>query len=141
MSYLLDTVIVSQPDKPLPHASIMRWLEAHDSKDTFLSVMTLMEIRMGITMMPAGRRRSAHFHFLEAVIPASYAGRILPITAEIADDCGRLLGEARRAGAQVDASDALIAATARVHGLTIVTLNYKHFSKLQVPLVKLELPN
>jgi predicted nucleic acid-binding protein len=61
---------------------------------------------------------------------------ILPITESIADECGRLLAASRKANAEAELGDALIAATARVHGLTVATLNRKHFVNLGVELVE-----
>ena len=101
----------------------------------YLSVVTFTELRMGVISMPAGKRRDHLVQFLEESLPATFAGRVLPVTASIADDCGYLLGFTRKAGLTIDPLDAMIAATARVHGFSVVTLNVKHFNHLQVPLV------
>jgi predicted nucleic acid-binding protein len=65
-----------------------------------------------------------------------YEARILPVTLEIADICGRMLGSRYLAGFHPENTDAYIAATARVHGLKVATLNRKDFEKLGVELVE-----
>jgi predicted nucleic acid-binding protein len=64
-------------------------------------------------------------------------GRILAVTSAIALDAGSLIAAAAKAGFTVLPMDALIAATARVHGFSVVTLNQKHFARLNVTIVKL----
>ena len=75
--------------------------------------------------------------WLEEDVRISYAGRILPITEEIASLGGRLIAERRKASETPGSNDCLLAATARVHGLSVATLNRKHFERLGVELVEL----
>jgi len=65
-----------------------------------------------------------------------YRERILPIGIEIADLCGRILAAEEKLGFHPDVSDAYIAATARVHGMLVATLNRNHFKRLDVELVE-----
>lgn len=71
----------------------------------------------------------------EVRLRGEFAGRILPVTAEIAELSGRLIAETKKAAHMAETADALIAATARVHGLKIATLDRNHFEWLGVELV------
>jgi predicted nucleic acid-binding protein len=106
----------------------------------YMSVMSLTEMRVGLGLMPPGKRRNAIAHWLERSLIPHFQNRILPVTSEIAIECGNILAAAKSAGHTPDPLDALIAATARVNGFSVLTLNRKHFSALQIPLVDLERP-
>jgi len=136
LNSLLDTNIVSQRIKPIPNDKVMQWLSQLEETSAFLSVVTLQELRTGVQLLPSGRKRRDLEQWLMVDIRRGYAGRILPITEEIADMCGRVIAKGRLAGSLPEANDALLAATALVHGLKVATLNRKHFEKLGVELVE-----
>jgi predicted nucleic acid-binding protein len=136
LSSLLDTNVVSQRIKTHPDHKVVNWLSQLPEEDAFLSVVTLQELRTGIELLPAGRKRRDLDSWLVADIRRGYAGRILPITEEIADVSGRLIAKGKKEGAIPEANDALLAATAIVHGLQLATLNRKHFERLGVELVE-----
>ena len=75
------------------------------------------------------RRRQALIHWLEADLPAFFTGRVLAVDAPVADRWGRLVAEA---GRPLPAIDSLLAATAAVHGLVLVTRNLRDFVGLPV---------
>jgi len=131
---LLDTVVISQRIKPNPDERVMRWLSQLHEEEAFLSVVTLQELRTGVELLPAGRKRRDIESWLTSGVRQRYAGRILPITEEIANECGRLIARGKLQGALPETNDALLAATALVHGLQIATLNRKHFERLGVKL-------
>ncbi len=134
--YLIDTDVISQITKPKPHAATMNWLAAAPIDQLHLSVATLIEIRIGIELMDEGRRKQELVLWLNDDLPQMYRGRIIPVGPEIAGLAGELIGRNRAAGLSDEPMDALIAATARVHGLKVATLNRKHFEKLGVELVE-----
>lgn len=130
MSFLLDTNAVSEIRRGRdPH--VRAWADAVDDADLHLSVMTLGEIRTGIDRL---RDRDA----VQATVFASwlgelrtrFAGRILGVDARVADQWGRLNATASR-----NTVDSLIAATAHVHDLTVVTRNTKDFKGCDIPLL------
>ncbi len=137
MSYLLDTNIVSQSAKSAPLSAVVDWLAARDTRIMFLSVISLAEIQSGILMMPVGKKRNAIVNWFQLDIIPHFQARILLVTPAIAIECGELMIKAKKAGTTPDHFDALIAATAKVHGYSIVTLNRKHFEPLAVPIVSL----
>ena len=132
MKYLLDTDVVSQGSKPTPDADVTRWISTITKADAAISVITIQEIRSGLELMPSGKRRLGFELWLENSVLPSFSGQILNIDAEIADVCGRIVASARKQGHEPDMGDALIAATAKVHGLQVATRNRKHFKWLNV---------
>lgn len=136
LASLLDTNIVSQRIKQTPEEGVVRWLSHIPQQDTFLSVITIQELRTGIELLPAGRKRRNLESWLNLEVRPHYAGRILPITEDIADIAGKLIAKGKKAGSVPDMADALIAATALVHGMSVATINQKHFERLGVELVR-----
>ncbi len=88
----------------------MAWHRGHES--IFLSVITLVELRRGIQLLPQGKRREGLDEWLLNNLADAYRGRILPVTEAIADLAGRLGAAAKRDGYTVELADVLIAATA-----------------------------
>jgi predicted nucleic acid-binding protein len=134
--YLIDTDVISQITKPKPHAAAMQWLAATPINELHLSVATIVEIRIGIELMAAGRRKQEFEGWLQNDLPQMYRGRIISVDHDVAGLAGELIGRNRATGFADESMDALIAATARVHGLKVATLNRKHFERLGVELVQ-----
>jgi predicted nucleic acid-binding protein len=122
VSYLLDTCVVSEATKPRPDPRVLAWLEHADPESLFLSVITLGEIEKGIERLGTGRRKRELRRWFERV-RAEAADRVLAVDDPVALEWGRLLGRAERRGDVLPAIDALLGATAIVHGLTVVTRN------------------
>jgi predicted nucleic acid-binding protein len=120
---LLDTVVVSELRKTQPDAGVLAFLKGQAPDTVFLSVLTIGEVEAGIE-----RQRSSNPEFADklaqwlAVMELQFARSILPVTPVIAKLWGRLCVQTGNKGI-----DNLIAATALVHNLTVVTRNVKHF--------------
>jgi predicted nucleic acid-binding protein len=125
--FLLDTNCLSELVRLQPNPRVLAWARSVDEILLHLSVLTLGEIRKGVTLLSDGRRRSQLEHWLEVELPAQYADRLLPINAEIAEIWGAMAAEAQLRGIAMPIIDGLIAATAKHHELTIVTRNVKDF--------------
>jgi toxin FitB len=127
MSYLLDTNAVSEWVRPRPDPGIARWLDEVDEDRTYLSVITLGELRKGVDRLADGRRRVRLDRWLAHELPDRFGERMLPVDAAVADEWGRLLARAENAGTPVGSTDALIVATAKAHNLQVVTRDVAHF--------------
>lgn len=134
VNYLLDTVTVSEMRKTPSNASVVRFLDTIESENVFLSVLTIGEMMDGIGRMPIGARRTSFLEWLRET-RASFSDRILPVDEEVAEEWGRLRALVHREGGRLQAVDGLIAATAQVHGLTVVTRNVKDFEQTGVALL------
>lgn len=128
MSFLLDTNVVSEWVKPRPNAGVMRWLAGVDEDSVFLSIVTLAELRHGIERLATGSRRNRLDEWLRNDLVLRFDGRVLPIEEETADAWGRLVARREAQGRPINAMDALLAATALVHSLTLVTRNDSDFA-------------
>ncbi len=130
--FILDTNVVSELRKVrLGRAdpNVARWADSVDATDLYLSAITVQELEMGVLL--AERRdppQGAMFRvwFESHVLPA-FAGRILPVDAAVAKRSAALHVPDPR-----PAMDSLIAATALVHGLTVVTRNVADFESCGV---------
>ena len=127
MRYLLDTNVVSEWTKPRPNPGVVEWLAQVDEDEVFLSVVTFAELRHGIERLPAGRRRRQLDAWLRGELAQRFEGRIALIDGAIADEWGRLVARHQARGRPIRAMDGLIAATAQVHALTLVTRNAADF--------------
>lgn len=127
MSFLLDTNVVSEWTKVRPNSGVITWLEQADEDRVFLSVATLAELRHGIDRLSAGAHRRQLDGWLRDELPLRFETRILPVTSQIADEWGRVVARSEARGRPLGAMDGLIAATASVHGLTLVTRNTRDF--------------
>jgi toxin FitB len=127
MSFLLDTNVVSEWVKPRPNAGVVDWTAQVDEDRVFLSVVTLTELRYGIERLPVGHRRQRLEEWLRSELPLRFESRILVVDEIVADACGKLVARSEATGRPIAAMDALIAATAEVHRLTLVTRNAVHF--------------
>lgn len=136
MNSLLDTDVASQAIKATPHRKVVHWLAGVRQEALFLSTISLLEIRKGIEALPPGHRRENLESWLRNDLRQHYSGRLLAIDDRIAEEAGALIANGKKAGAEPEIADALIAATARVHGLRLATLNRKHFEHLGVDLVQ-----
>ena len=127
MSFLLDTNAVSEWMKPRPNQGLMAWMEGIDEDDVFLSVVTLVELRYGIERLPVGKKRKRLEDWLDQELAVRFEERILGIDSTTAHACGRIVARREMLGRSMDAMDALLAATAEVHRLTLVTRNDSDF--------------
>ena len=121
MSYLLDTNVVSETRKRTPDTNVLAWFDAVDHRDLFVSVLTIGEMIMGIERRRRADPRAADAlaHWLNG-IESFFADRLVPIDAAIASTWGGL-----NAARTLPTIDSLLAATAIVKGLTLVTRNVK----------------
>lgn len=130
MIYLVDANVLSEPTKASPAAKVVDWLRQNES-ELVLDPIILGEIRLGIHLLPAGKRRRRLQAWFEQGVARIAC---LPWDAQTGLRWARLLADLRLTGKAMQIKDSLIAATALVHGLTIATRNVADF---QVSGVKL----
>ena len=119
--------MVSEWTRPHPNRGVITWLEEADEDRVFLSVATLAELRHGVERLPAGNRRKLLDDWLREELPLRFESRILPVDEAVAEEWGRLVAKCEARGRPLAAMDGLIAATAEVHSLSLVTRNASDF--------------
>lgn len=124
--YLLDTNAISEPKRARPDAGVVAWLNDQLLTDLHISVLTIGELRRGIIRLGPGRRRD-DLDFWLAQVVLRFGDRILPVDLEVTERWAALAETQRAAGRSADMTDEMIAATAHVHGLAVVTRNVRHF--------------
>ena len=134
MKLLLDTNVVSEWVRPSPDPGVARFLAELDEDRAFLSVVTVAELRFGIERLKAGVRRSRLEQWVTVELAERFAGRVLGVDVALAELWGVVLARGRTLGRPLSAMDALIAATASAHALTIVTRNVADFQPLGLSL-------
>jgi predicted nucleic acid-binding protein len=123
MKYLLATNILRELGKTTPHKNVRAWLATVDDADLAISALTVREIAKGVAKLR--KTKPAAAVALDAKVRAifdAFEGRILPIDRPVAEEWGEALGAKEK---HID--DAGLAATAIVHGLTVVTRNARDF--------------
>ena len=123
MKYLLDTCLVSELIKPSPDIAVTAWVSAQQESNLYLSVLTLGELRSGVERLQDGRKRLRLANWLDSDLKPRFSGRLLLIDDVVVERWGIVTAQAKAKGMPMPVIDGLIAATALVHGLTLVTRN------------------
>jgi toxin FitB len=118
---LLDTNVVSEPLRPVPDARVIDWIDAQPLETLFLSAITVAELRAGVALLPAGKRRTGLLQNLEKRVLPLFAGRVLAFDLACTQLYADLMTRARAAGLAVATADGFIAAIALANGLTVAT--------------------
>ena len=127
MTFLLDTNVISEATRPKPDVAVLAFLHETDEESLYLSVITLGELARGVALAPPGVRQAALQAWLERDLRARFQGRMLDVTANVAQAWGELLARRSQAGATMPAVDGLLAATALAHDKVLVTRNVRDF--------------
>ena len=128
MSYLVDTCVVSELTRPRPSPAVTAWLGSVDPDSLYVSALTFGELEKGIERLATGSKKTSLRHWAEE-LRTEWRARSLPVDEVVAIEWGRMLARAETRGKPLPVIDALIAATAIVNGLTVVTRNEADISR------------
>ena len=128
--FLLDTNVISELVRKKPEPKVVRWIQDTDEDLLYLSVLTMGEIRKGITSHPDAARRVKLEAWLSRDLKQRFVGRILSLDENVADRWGVMMG---LTATSVPVIDGLQAATALEHNLTLVTRNTSDVAATRVP--------
>jgi predicted nucleic acid-binding protein len=131
---LLDTNVLSEVTKPTPDPNVLEWLDQLDEDRSFISVVSIAEIRRGVALMDEGRKRGTLTKWLAQDLPQRFQQRVLHVDEPIALAWGDLMALAKRRGRGLSSMDGLIAATAIAKQLTLATRNTKDFEGFGIDL-------
>ena len=118
---LLDTNVISEPQRRAPDVRVLDWIDAQALETLYLSTITVAELRAGIALMPAGKRRASLHENLEKHLLPMFANRVLSFDMACTKAYAELLAKSRTAGLAVETADAFIAAVALANGFTVAT--------------------
>ena len=135
MMFVLDTNVVSELRKVRlgkTDTNVAAWTESVDAADLFVSTITIMELELGVLSIERKDATQGAMlrSWLEQHVLPEFSGRTLPVDTAVAQRCARLHVPDQRSE-----RDALIAATALVHGMTVVTRNVADFKPTGVTLI------
>jgi predicted nucleic acid-binding protein len=125
MKYLLDTNVVCEATAKHPEATVLAWIETH-AHECFLSCVSFGEIWKGLHRLPEGSRKRGLVHWADE-LESDFAEQILGLDTSTLKAWGKLYAKQEAKGFNMDVMDSLIAATALVHQLTVVTRNTADF--------------
>jgi predicted nucleic acid-binding protein len=114
---------------------VMMRLKTFLSEDRFTTAISEAELRLGLSILPRGRKRHALQSHVDGILRKVFAGGILPFDSSAAQACAEIAAERRTAGRLISQSDAPIAAIARVQGATLVTRDIRDFEGCRFPVI------
>lgn len=135
MKYLLDTCVISELVTKYPRLQVVDFVDALDSDDVYLSVITIGEIAKGIEKLPKSKRKQELNSWLKEDLLVRFDGKIIPLDTEVLMQWGILIARLELSGTTLPAVDSLIAATTLTHKLTLVTRNVDDFRGTDMEIV------
>jgi predicted nucleic acid-binding protein len=132
---LLDTNILSELMRAAPEKGVEQWLADQPDASVFISAITEAELRYGVALLPAGKRRSALATVIEDMLGEDFTSRILPFDSAAAVAFAEIAATRRQAGRPIAQADAQIAAIARSRGAALATRNVPDFEGCGIDVV------
>ena len=132
---ILDTNVVSELTRLAPNPSVVFWLDAQIAEDVYLSAITEAELRFGIAVLPAGRRRERLAFEVENMLREDFEQRILPFDSDAARMHAEIAASRRAIGKPISYADCQVAAIARCYGAAVATRNYGDFEHCGIEIV------
>lgn len=133
--FLLDTNILSELRRPKPEPKVIAFIATQPLERLFVSIVTLAEIRFGIELLDDAARRAQLQDWLIHRVRPMFEQRALPITEDVMFKWRLLVEEGRKAGHTFSQPDLIIAATALIHDLTVVSRDIADYKKAGVPVL------
>ncbi len=135
MKVILDTCVISEFVAKQPNPKVVEFLDALDTDDAYLSVITIGEVIKGVEKLPDSRRKTELRDWLQDDLLARFQGKILPLDTDVIVEWGMLTAHAEMTGKPMPTIDSLIAATAIANKMTLVTRNVSDFEAAGIEIV------
>jgi len=132
---ILDTNLISEPLRPEPEARVLGWIDAQSIETLYLTAVTAAEMRAGVALLPAGKRRSSLQNSLEQTILPLFTDRTLPFDLACTPAYAGLLAKTRKTGQAIATADAFIAAIALTHDYAVATRDTGPFKAAGVKVI------
>jgi len=134
-NWLLDTNILSELRRPKPEAKVIAFVAAQPIDRLYVSSVTLAEIRFGIELVADANRRAELNDWLTHTVRPMFDHRILPVSEDVMFKWRLMVDEGRKSGHTFTQPDLIIAATALVHGMTVVSRDTGDYERTKVSLL------
>ncbi len=132
---ILDTNVLSALMRPVPEAPVVAWLDRQPPESMWITSITLFEVRLGLALLPSGRRRQALESAFDLLLKDDLEDRVLDFDSAAAGEAASLAAKRQKSGRSVDMRDTQIAGIALARSATLATRNVRHFRDLEVPVV------
>ncbi|MCX7197200.1 MAG: type II toxin-antitoxin system VapC family toxin [Proteobacteria bacterium] len=132
---ILDTNVLSTLMNSRPDVAVVAWLDRQPTESIWITSITVFESRLGLALLPGGRRRQLLEAAFEQIVAVDLDDRVLDFDRGAAAAAAALAAYRQRAGKPVDMRDTQIAGIAVSRRATLATRNVRHFADLQVPVV------
>ena len=125
--FAIDTNVASELMRPEPAPAVAAWVAERDAREMYLTAVTEAELRYGVAILPAGRRRSTLEAAMNRWLDQGFGEHILPFDSAAARAYARIAADRRRAGRPIGEADCQIAAICRSRGAVLITRNVRDF--------------
>jgi len=132
---VLDTNVLSALMRRAPEPAVVAWLDRQPADSVWITTVTLFEVRLGLALLPAGRRRQGLQAAFAQLLEEDLENRVLDFDRAAAAEAATLAADRQRAGRPVDIRDTQIAGIALARKATLATRNLRHFGDLKVRVV------
>ncbi len=132
---ILDTNVLSALMRQAPDEPVLRWLDLQAPQSIWITSITLFESRLGLALVPDGRRRRALESAFARLLEDDLENRVLPFDSDAALQAATLAAERQRTGRTVDIRDTQIAGIAQARRASLATRNLRHFEGLTVAVI------
>jgi predicted nucleic acid-binding protein len=132
---ILDTNVLSELMQTAPDPRVVAWLDRQPAESVWITSVTLFEGRLGLALLPRGRRQRTLEAAFTRVLEDDLEKRVLDFDTEAANAAASVAAERHKAGRSVDLRDTLIGGIALARRATLATRNVRHFADLKIPVV------
>lgn len=132
---ILDTNVLSALMRIAPEAQIVHWLDLQPAESIWITAITVFETRLGLSLLPKGRRRQALELAFDRLLEEDLENRVLDFDRAAATEAAALAAARQRAGRTIDMRDTQIAGIALARRAALATRNVRHFQDLSVTVI------
>jgi predicted nucleic acid-binding protein len=132
---ILDTNVLSTLMRTVPEPAVVAWLDRQPAESVWITSITLFETRLGLALLPSGRRRQMLEAAFDRLLIEDLENRVLDFDSTAANEAAALAAARQRDGRPVDMRDTQIAGIALARRATLATRNVRHFANLKISIV------
>lgn len=132
---ILDTNVLSALMRTAPEAAVVAWLDRQPAESVWITSITLFEARLGLALLPSGRRRQTLEAAFDRLLLEDLENRVLDFDSAAVIKAAPLAAARQKNGRPVDMRDTQIAGIALARRATLATQNIRHFADLKISIV------